>query len=113
MVITLPRLIRQKDAPSYLGMDRKIFNKTVRPKLPPIRIGVQGIAYDRFDLDAWVEDNKKADWHPENLGESSWDVKSYRASTKGAAYGSSIKRSSDADFVKALEQATSKKHRAT
>lgn len=51
----LPRLIRFKDAPRYLGMDRNRFNREVRPYLTQIPIGAQGIAFDRLDLDAWVE----------------------------------------------------------
>lgn len=54
----LPRLIRMRDAPAYLGMDKQTFNRTVRPFLNEIRIGTQGIAFDRLDLDAWVEHNK-------------------------------------------------------
>ena len=36
-----PRLIRLRDAPSYLGMDRNRFNKEVRPALTELRIGRQ------------------------------------------------------------------------
>ena len=50
----LPRLIRFKDAPTYLGMDRNRFNNEVRPHITAIPIGTQGIAFDRLDLDAWV-----------------------------------------------------------
>ena len=42
----LPRLIRLRYAPSYLGMDRNRFNQTVRPSLIEIPIGDQGIAFD-------------------------------------------------------------------
>lgn len=51
----LPRLIRFREAPSYLGMDRNRFNAEVRPDLTEIPIGTQGIAFDRFELDAWVD----------------------------------------------------------
>jgi len=34
-----PRLIRFRDAPCYLGMDRNRFNAEVRPYLVAIRIG--------------------------------------------------------------------------
>lgn len=52
----LPRLIRFRDAPFYLGMDRNRFNREVRPYVPQIRIGTQGIAFDRLDLDRWADD---------------------------------------------------------
>ena len=58
MIMLLPRLIRLRDAPSYLGMDRNRFNQEVRPTLIAIPIGKQGIAFDRLDLDAWVEHYK-------------------------------------------------------
>ena len=53
-MLLLPRLIRLKDAPNYLGMDRHRFNADVRPYIAEIRLGKQGIAFDRDDLDNWV-----------------------------------------------------------
>ena len=55
-ILFLPRLVRLRDAPSYLGMDRNRFNREVRPYLTRIPIGQQGLAFDRLELDAWVED---------------------------------------------------------
>ena len=52
----LPRIVRFRDAPRYLGMDRNRFNAEVRPHLTEIPIGIQGIGFDRLELDAWVED---------------------------------------------------------
>jgi hypothetical protein len=52
----LPRFIRLRDAPFYLGMDRNRFNAEVRQVFTAIPIGRQGIAFDRLELDAWVED---------------------------------------------------------
>lgn len=46
-----PRLIRLRNAPFYLGMDRNRFNAEVHPFMTELRIGVQGIAFDRVDLD--------------------------------------------------------------
>ena len=54
----IPRIIRFRDAPFYLGMDKNRFNKEVRPFITEIKIGTQGIAFDRLDLDAWVDDYK-------------------------------------------------------
>jgi hypothetical protein len=51
----IPRLIRLRDAPFYLGMDRNRFNSEVRPYLTEIPIGTQGIAFDRLELDVWVD----------------------------------------------------------
>jgi hypothetical protein len=55
-LLLLPRLVRLRDAPGYLGMDRNRFNREVRPYLTTIPIGRQGIAFDRLELDAWVDD---------------------------------------------------------
>ena len=52
----IPRLIRLRDAPHYVGMDRNRFNKDVRPYLTEIPLGKQAVAFDRLELDAWVED---------------------------------------------------------
>ena len=53
-----PRLIRLKNASKYLGMDKNRFNREVRPYLQELRIGKQGIAFDRLDLDQWVDQYK-------------------------------------------------------
>ena len=52
------RFIRMKDAPSYLSVDKNYFNKIVRPTLTEIPIRIQGIAFDRLDLDKWADDHK-------------------------------------------------------
>jgi predicted DNA-binding transcriptional regulator AlpA len=54
-----PRLLRLHQAPAYLGMSRGVFNATVRPYLSEVRIGAQGVAFDRLDLDQWIEDHKR------------------------------------------------------
>jgi len=51
-----PRLIRLAEAPAYVAMDKNRFNDEVRPELTEIRIGIQGIAFCRLELDAWVDD---------------------------------------------------------
>jgi len=53
-ITCLPRLIRLRDAPAYLGMNKNYFNAHVRRSIPEISIGKRGIAFDRLDLDAWV-----------------------------------------------------------
>ena len=54
-----PRVIRHKDAPGYLGMCEDIFNDLVRPEITVIKIGARGIGYDRYELDAWLDDYVK------------------------------------------------------
>ena len=59
MRANLPRFIRLRDAPFYLGMDRNRFNRDVRPYVDEVSIGKQGVAFDRLDLDAWADDYKQ------------------------------------------------------
>ena len=59
-----PRILRFRDAPLYLGMDRNRFNTEVRPGLTEIPIGKQGVGFDRLELDAWVEDYKCRNGRP-------------------------------------------------
>jgi hypothetical protein len=51
----LPRILRCRAAPGYLGMCRDEFNKTVRPYVREFRIGIQGVGFDRYELDDWVD----------------------------------------------------------
>ena len=47
-----PRFIRLRDAPQFFGMDKNRFNAEIRPFLREIRIGRQGRAFDRLDMEA-------------------------------------------------------------
>jgi hypothetical protein len=58
-----PRLIRQVDAPSYLGFSEPEFNKRVRPFVTEIKTG-RMVSYDRLDLDAWADEYKRANGRP-------------------------------------------------
>ena len=110
----LPRLIRLRDAPTYLGMDRHRFNDEVRPGLTEIPIGNQGISFDRLDLDAWVDDYIRCSGRPAVTRQRSleqWDEKNRQVSSKEGSIGISIKRSLDAEFEKALVRAVSKKQK--
>ena len=57
-MIILPRFIRYRNAPAYLGVDRGRFDNEIRPYLIEIPIGDRGIAFDRLDLDEWADDYK-------------------------------------------------------
>jgi len=76
----LPRLIRFRDAPQYLGMDRNRFNREVRGEIMEIKIGKQGIAFDRLELDRWVNDYIKRNGRPgKSSGDELWDEKNPQA----------------------------------
>lgn len=108
----LPRLIRLKDAPSYLGMDRHRFNEEVRPNLTQIPIGSQGIAFDRLDLDAWVDDYKRCSGRPaatEQRRKEKWGENEFLVSKSEGIFGTLTRRCSEKDFAKALALTISKK----
>ena len=106
----LNRLLRLRDAPDYVGMDRNRFNRDVRPFLTEIPIGKQGIAFDRLELDAWVDDYVSRNGRPGRLqGERPWDVEDRPASSRGGVFGTSTKGLKDGEFAKALAQINSQK----
>jgi hypothetical protein len=104
----LPHLIRLREASFYLGMDRNRFNREVRPYLTEIPIGTQGIAFERLELDAWVDHYKSCNGRPgQPRGDQLWDANARQGSASGAISGTSKSRSKDLDrFTKALERAT-------
>ena len=105
-----PRFIRLRDAPTYLGMDRNRFNTEIRPYLLEIRVGIQGKAFDRVELDAIAEEYKNRNGRPGRLhGESLWDGKRHPASSTGRVFGTSTRGSTGKEFAKALERLTSKR----
>jgi hypothetical protein len=103
----VPRLIRFRDAPFYLGMDRNRFNAEVRPQLTEIPLGEQGIAFDRLDLDAWVDEYKSRNGRPALTKgvNASWDANAVPASGYARGSGTSRSRSTEESFAKALERA--------
>jgi len=111
----LPRLIRHRDAHFYLGMDKNRFNKEVRPHLSEIPIGIQGIAFDRLDLDAWVEQYKSRNGRLKNTsrGGTLWDAKDRQGSLKEETPGILTNKSLEKEFERALAQAASKKRKNT
>jgi hypothetical protein len=111
--ILLPRLLRFRDAPRYLGMDRNRFNAEVRPHVTTIPIGRQGIAFDRLELDAWADQYKSRNGRPAER-RTSWDAEDHRASTNEAASGGSTKASKDMEeWQKAVARVTSTRRNAT
>ncbi len=69
----IPRFLRLKDTPGYLGLDKNVFNASVRPELTEIRYG-RAVLFDRLELDAWADytrsrcgrpPKRRANWHKE------------------------------------------------
>ena len=79
----IPRLLRLRDAPRYLGMDRTRFCEEVRPYVTEIPIGKQGIAFDRLELDAFVDDYVSRNGRPASIQENLiWDAKKRQLKNK-------------------------------
>ena len=72
-ILIMPRVLRLRDAPRYLGMNRNLFNSDVRPFLTAVRIGRQGVAFDRLELDAWWEQYKSRNGRPAARRNMPWD----------------------------------------
>jgi len=108
-----PRIIRFRDAPRYLGMDRNRFNAEVRPHVTEVPIGKQGVGFDRLELDAWFEHYKCCNGRPARKGAITWDARDYPASSSGAGSGISTNASAGGEFAKALKQLTSKKRKGS
>ncbi len=106
-----PRFIRLRDAPLYLGMDKNRFNREVRPHVPVIRIGSQGIAFDRIDLDAWADEHKSRNGCPAAQTERSkpWETTDRQVLPNVEGSGISTKCLEEREFAAALEQAISPK----
>ena len=129
----LPRLLRLRDAPSYVGMDRNRFNVEVRPYLVEIPIGKQGVAFDRRELDAWADqymatrgrhaidkrvigdDHLKCSERPVQKGRiKKWGVTRVQVSTRETMSGTSTNGSRDTvAFARALALVTKRKQNAT
>jgi hypothetical protein len=104
-----PRIIRFRDAPGYLGMDRNRFNAEVRPYVTEVPIGTQGIGFDRLELDAWVDDYIARNGRPAQKGVNTWDAGKSQGSSSGMGSGTSTSASVGGEFAKALEQVRSEK----
>ena len=109
----LPRVVRFRDAPGYLGMDRNRFNSEVRPYVTEVPIGRQGVGFDRLELDEWFEDYKSCNGRPPRKGSISWDASKYPASSGGVASGMSTNASAGGEFARALEQLNLGKRKPT
>lgn len=109
----LPRLLRLRDAPRYLGMDRNRFNAEVRPYITIIPIGRQGIAFDRLELDAWADQYKSRNGRPAERS-TSWDAENQPASSYEAASGGSTRESEDTEeWQKAVARVISRRRSGT
>ena len=107
-----PRFIRLRDASRFFGMDKNRFNREVRPHLTEIRIGTQGRAFDRLEVEAAAEEYKSRNGIPvakPSRRKSSWEIKERQDSLSAVGSGTSPSSSEECAFARALEQAMSGK----
>ncbi len=109
----LPRIIRFRDSPFYLGMDRRRFNAEVRPYLTEIPIGKQGVAFDRVELDDWMDEYIARNGRPSPRGGTKWDANKRRGSSNVRALGTLTSVSTGDEFARALENVNLPKRRST
>ncbi|CAL7961592.1 conserved hypothetical protein [Gammaproteobacteria bacterium] len=109
----LPRIIRLRDIPHYLGMDIRIFNTEVRPLLTEMTVGKQGKAFDRLDLDKWVDYYKASGGRPpSNKRLELWDVKERQVFSNEERAGTLINKFSVNEFAKVLDQIRLRKRKS-
>lgn len=97
-------------------MNRNDFNKLVKPVLTAVPRGKQGRAYDRLDLDAWADEDKRGNGRPpkKTQGTTIWQEKERPASPNVVKSGTLINKSRGMeDFVRALDSAMSSKRTNT
>jgi hypothetical protein len=107
-----PRLIRLRDAPYFFGMDKNRFNREVRPFLTEIRIGKQGRAFDRLEMEAVAEDYKSRNGRPAAERSKPWDNQRRRVSSSVVGSGTSTRSSEEQEFAKALARVTSEERKS-
>ena len=58
-----PRYLRLRSAAKYLGMSKGKFMSMVQPHVPALK-GARHLAFDRLELDAWMESHCGRGGHP-------------------------------------------------
>lgn len=115
MVAIVPRIIRLRDAPGYLGMCKDYFNQEVRPCLTELQIGSKGVGFDRLELDLWVTYTKASSGRAP-IRRILWETNVATSSQVLPAvtgFGGSGRASTEDDFAKAVTHAMSKRQKGT
>jgi len=75
----------------------------------------QGVAFDRLDLDAWIDQYKNRNGRPGKAmgGKPPWDQRFHQGSENVEKHGTFGKQSEVTEFEKALERTTSRKRKDT
>src|ERR1700687_5839813 len=93
-----PRFIRLRDAPRFFGMAKNPCNRGVRPRLTEIRIGTQGRAFDRLEMEAAAEEYKSRNGIPVAHSERrkpAWEIRERQVSPNVVGSGTSTSGSEE------------------
>lgn len=108
----LPRLIRLRDAPLYLGLDKNVFNRDVRPGLAEIRHG-RAVLFDRMELDAWADYTKSRCGRPPER-RTKWQNEERQVSANAEESGTRRNRSkATGDSMRALARRVKQRQSVT
>lgn len=102
-----PRVLRLRDAPGYLGLNRNKFNALVRPHVQEIREG-RTVMFDRLDLDRWWDEYKTRNGRPTGNGGATCRKEERPVSFSGKGSGKSIRSGGESGFAAALDAARSR-----
>ena len=108
----LPRFLRPRIAAAYLAMNKNSFNRLVRPMVHAMPLGKRAIAYDRLELDVWVEEYCRCNGRPPGKLEGQQSRENIEDSLGGkgsmaSLSGTSTRKSRDMDaFARAVARTT-------
>ena len=106
-----PRFLRARYAHGYCGMRRQLFNVEIRPYIIEIPVGKRGIAFDRLEVDAALNEYKNRNGRPPRKG-GRICLEIQKVSTPiRTGRGPSIKSSEEDAFTSALARVRKSKQK--
>jgi hypothetical protein len=96
-------------------MDVNRFNTEVRPYLTEFPIGIQGIGFDRIEMDAYADQYVSRNGRPPEIRRERWDTQEdHQGCNNAVESGGLINESEDTDdWLRAVEQQNSQKRKDT
>jgi hypothetical protein len=95
-------------------MSRAVFDQEIRPYLVTVPIGVQGLGFDRLDIDRALDEyiSRRGRAPAQQWSKEKWQ-KPQQVSASGRASGISTNVSEASEFEKALGRASKRKRSVT
>jgi hypothetical protein len=107
-----PRILRPHEAHYYAGMGRTMFDREIRPYVPEIQLGGQGVGFDRLDLDRALDEYKTRNVRVKE--QPSWPETSSQGCTgtrkQGKVLSTNVSTGSE-EFATALQRARNQKQK--